>query len=463
MNGASERSNHYTIDNADNNDPGSTGAYVQLPAEDIQEYHLITNNYSAEFGRNSGSVAQFITRSGTNEFHGTETWTFNGPALNSFQTSENRAFNSYIAAGLDAGDAERKARAGFATNTMLFSAGGPIQRNKMFFFASWDQNINATSAQPTATAITPDGMQLLEQNQSSFAPGTIAFLQKTYPLANTPTSQGSLTVPLPSGSALTPSPLGVYNAGLTGAIPYKPIVNRGLGKFDRKFSDSDTFSMRYLIYDYYQLGAPQALPINRSGGALRDQNVALNEVHVFTPNLIGESRVDYVRYASGSIGNYTIGAFNIGGAGLPTIGYSNQPQGRWANIYEGAHTLTWTKGSHSIRMGGSYLLYQVYSIYAPYSYGYVTYPSFQNFLFDQNASYTKFGGQGALRALTHEVALFANDDWRLTRDLTLNLGVRWEYQSAPEGYFSGASANPKMFSPHLGFAYSPHKTRRSPR
>jgi outer membrane receptor protein involved in Fe transport len=456
VNGSSERSQHYTIDNADNNDPGSTGAYVQLPAEDIQEYHLVTNNYSAEFGRNSGSVAQFITKSGTNAFHGIETWTFNGPALNAFSTSAKRTFDSYIAEGLSDGAARRLSVAGFANNTVLLSVGGPIQRNKMFFFTSWDQSISATSAQPTATVITPAGMQLLQQNQSSFAPGVLSFLQQTYPLANTPTSEGSLTVTLPNGSPLT-VPLGVYNAGLNGAIPYKPIVNRGLGKFDRKFSDSDTFSMRYLIYDYYQIGAPQALPINREGGALRDQNVALNEVHIFSPNLIGESRVDYVRYASGSIGDFNIGSFNIGGSGLPTIGYSNQPQGRWANIYEGAHTLTWTKGNHSMRMGGSYLLYQVYSIYAPYSYGYVTYPSFQNFLFDQTASYTKFGGNGVLRALTDEVGLFFNDDWRVTRNLTLNLGVRWEYQSAPDKYFSNATADPKQFSPHLGFAYSPHR------
>ncbi len=457
VNGGSERSDHFTIDNATNNDPGSTGAYIQLPAEDIQEYHLITNNYSAEFGRNSGSIAQFITKSGTNSFHGIATWTFNGPALNAFQTNEQRAYNSYIASGLDPGTAERKARAGFANNTMLFSGGGPIKKNKMFFFSSWDQSISATSAQPQATAITPAGMSLLQQNASLFAPGAVTFLQNNFPLANTPTSQGSLTVTLPSGAPLT-VPLGIYNAGLSGAIPYKPIVNRGLGKFDDKFSDKDTFSMRYLIYDYYQLGAPQALPINRSGGALRDQSVALNEVHVFTPNLIGESRVDYVRYASGSIGDYLPGSLSIGGSGLPTIGYSNQPQGRWANIYEGAHTLTWTKGSHSMRIGGSYLLYQVYSIYAPYSYGYVNYPSFQNLLFDQNASYTKFGGNGVLRALTNEASLFFNDDWRVTRDLTLNVGVRWEYQSAPDGYFSGASANPKQFSPHLGFAYSPHKS-----
>src|SRR5260370_5094814 len=252
-------------------------------------------------------------------------------------------------------------------------------------------------------------------------------------------------------------PLGISNAGLNGAIPYKPVINRGLGKFDDKLSDSDTFSMRYLIYDYYLLGEPKALRIRRSGGALRDQSVALNEVHVYTPNLFGESRVDYVRYASGAIGNFTPGSFSISGAGLPTIGYSNQPQGRWANMYEVAHTLTWTKGTHSMRIGGSYFLYQVYSIYAPYSYGYVNYPSFQNLLFDQNASYTKFGGNGVLRALTHEGSLFFNDDWRVKRDLTLNVGVRWEYQSAPFGYFSKASSNPKQFSPHLGFAYTPRK------
>jgi hypothetical protein len=456
VNGGSERSNHYTIDNATNNDPGSTGAYVQLPAEDIQEYHLITNNYSAEFGRNSGSIAQFITKSGTNDYHGIATWTFNGPALNAFQTSERRAYNSFIAAGSDSGTAERKARAGFANNTILFSAGGPIRKNKMFFFSSWDQSISATSAQPQATVITQAGFDLLQQNSALLAPGVVTFLQKNYPIANTPTTQGGLTVTLPSGAPLT-IPLGIYNAGLSGAIPYKPIVNRGLGKFDDRFSDKDSLSARYLIYDYYQLGAPQALPVNRSGGALRDQSVALNEVHVYTPNLIGESRVDYVRYASGSIGNYTPGSFSISGAGLPTIGYSSQPQGRWANVYEGAHTLTWTKGAHSMRIGGSYFLYQVYSIYAPYSYGYVNYPSFQNFLFDQNASYTKFGGNGVLRALTHEGSLFFNDDWRIRRDLTLNVGVRWEYQSSPFGYFSGASSNPKQFSPHLGFAWSPHK------
>ena len=111
-----------------------------------------------------------------------------------------------------------------------------------------------------------------------------------------------------------------------------------------------------------------------------------------------------------------------------------------------------------MRFGGSYLGYKDYSIYAPYSYGYVTYPSFQNLLYDQNASYTGFGGNGYLSCLDNEISAFFSDDWRVKNDLTLNLGVRWEYESAPNDYFSGATPDPHEFSPHLGFAYSPHKS-----
>ena len=153
VNGSSERSDRSAIFNkATNKAVLDEPEPIQLPAEDVQEYHLITNNYSAEFGRNSGSVAQFITKSGSNRFHGIETWTYNGPSLNAFM-SEQRAYNSYIAAGYTSGIAERKARAGFENNTMLFSVGGPIQRDKTFF-ASFDEWISATSAQPTTTAIT---------------------------------------------------------------------------------------------------------------------------------------------------------------------------------------------------------------------------------------------------------------------------------------------------------------------
>ena len=455
VNGSSERSDHYTIDNATNNDHGSTGAYIQLPAEDIQEYHLITNNYSAEFGRNSGSVAQFITKSGTNRFHGIETWTYNGPSLNAFMTSEKRAYNSYIAAGYTPHLAERSARAGFEDNTMLFSLGGPIQHDKMFFFASYDESISATSAEPTTTAFTAPGLAALQANQASFAPGVVSFLQQTYPVANTPTSEGSLTVTLPNGNPLT-VPLGLYNAGLTGSIGYKPTPHRGLGKLDRKLSDNDTLSLRYLTYEYDELGAPNAFPINREGGRPHDQSAALNEVHVFNPGLVAETRLDYVRYWSYSIGNFTIGSENIGGSGLATIGYSNQPQGRTGDIYEAGETMSWIKGEHTMRFGGSYLGYKDYSIYAPYSYGYVTYPSFQNLLYDQNASYTGFGGNGYLSCLDNEISLFFGDDWRVKNDLTLNLGIRWEYESAPNKYFSGATPDPHEFSPHLGFAYSPH-------
>ena len=454
INGGRARANHFTVDGADNNDPGSTGAYQQLPAEDIQEYHLIENNYSAEFGRNSGSVSQLVTKSGTNQLHGIETWTFNGPSMNALQTSQKRTYNSYIASGVDPYDALEKSRAVFSQNTLLASLAGPIEKNKLFFFGSWDGNYNSTTALATTTTITPAGFTLLQNNANIFAPGSVNYLKSAIPAANTPTGEGSLSVTMPSGSVLT-IPLGLYTAG---ASAYHQNQYRDVGKLDYKLSDKDTASLRWIQTYHHYLGSPQAIPINRSGGSVDDMNAAINEVHVFSPNLVAETRLSYVHYYSWSLGNFTEGYFNINGSGLPSIGYNNQPQGRSGNIYELGHTLSWIKGNHDLRIGGSYFLYQVCSLYAPNAYGSVSYPSFQTFLFDQQGTYTKFAGNGIERDLTNEASAFVNDQWRVTPALTLNLGVRWDLQTTPSGYYSNASPNLHNFSPRLGFAYAPKAT-----
>ncbi len=453
INGARTRSNNFTIDGANNNDQSLQTPRQNLAPEVLGEFRIITNNFSAEFGRNAGSVVQQTTKSGTNELHGIVRWAWLGNGWDALSTGEQRTFNALKAAGRSDKDALRGARGVLVRNQAVFSAGGPIRKDHTFFFTSYDFDLRRSSASPVANTISPEGYRLLEQNASVFAPGALDILKKYYPVANDPTARGSQTVRMPDGSLLT-IPIQQYNRAAQGALPYARNFHRGLMKIDQKVTSKDNLSVRYAIDDDFDPGSPNAIAVNQLGSAGRNQNATINHVHVVSPMLYSEARAVYARRSFHYTENYPP-QLTITGSGLPVIGNQNFPQFRTDNLYEFTNNWSWIRGRHTIRFGGNYMRYQLNSFFAPASMGVVAYPSFTDFLFDRNASFSQYAGTGLTPARTSEFATFFGDDWRVKPSLTLNLGIRWEYTGAPFGYFSNAKPDLNNFSPRFGFAIAP--------
>jgi outer membrane receptor protein involved in Fe transport len=468
VNGNRTRSNNFTLDGANNNDQSLQIARQTLPPTAIAEYQIITNTFAAEYGRNAGSYVNVITRSGTNEFHGIGFWEWGGNGVDALTTNQQRCFNSNRAAASNAGlsdkEVVRQCRSVEVRNKYGVSVGGPVVRNHTFFFGSADyEDFRTTISSASRVALSPAAVTLLQANAARFAPGHLNYLLTTFPTANDPTSQGSLTlrnlsVTCPSSDAncnvLGTLPLTTFNRGRTGGIPYGTDFDRYMAKINTKINGNDQLSFRYLFDDSKDPGSPTSIVGQEVGQNIRNHSFTVNDIYILTSNIINEARVTYARRQATFPENLGI-AFSITGFG--SVGNANFPQSRTDNMWEFTDNVAYTNGNHAMKFGYNLLRYDLNSFFAPNLRGTVSYGDINNFLFDRTASYQQYAGAGTTRAVTYEHSLFAQDDWRVNPDLTLNLGLRYEYVTAPFGFFSEAKPDINNFGPRVGFAYNPKK------
>lgn len=456
VNGGRSRSNNFMLDGANNNDQSLSIPRQNLAPEYLGEFRIITNNFSAEFGRNAGSVVMQNTRSGTNEFHGIGRWTWLGNGLDALSTNQQRTFNSQKAAGKSDYLALRASRGVVVNNQVVISGGGPVIKNKFFIFGGYDLDRYRSTAVPIATTISQAGFDALTANAAQFAAGTVNFLKATYPVANDPTSRGTLNIALPQGGTMA-IPLQQYNRGAGQALSYARDSHRGMFRADWAISEKDQLQMRHIIDDTTDPGSPASLPVNQVGSENVNHNATVSHIRVWNPQLIMDTRLTYGRRAFTIVENMPA-QFSISGSSLPTIGNQNYPQFRTDNLYELTNNWSRIGARHTVRFGFNYLQYRLGSFFAPSSRGVISYPSMLDFLMDRNAQFQQYAGNGFTFAKTHEWQSFIGDDWRLSPSFTLNLGIRYERTSAPEGFFSNAKPDGNNWAPRFGFAWAPKST-----
>lgn len=459
VNGNRTRSNNFTIDGANNNDQSLSIPRQNLPPEAIQQFQIVTNTFAAEYGRNAGSYVNQITRSGTNQFSGAAFYNYSGNSLNALTTSQERIFRANIANGLDERTALRRARAVTVISDYGFTLGGPVVKNHTFFFTSLDFNdTRQTVGAVTRGALSEAGRNQLLSIRNATNANSIDFLLKTFPVANDPTVAGQTTI---TGLA-TPLVFNTYNPTIgQGGLPFGTDFNRFLGKINTKINDKDQLSFRYLVDTFKNPGTPASLPGLVIGQTNRNDSFTINDVYSLTSKLINEFRFTYsyrklafpeefANFVNGSqlaIGGVPGNAFNGGDA--------NFPQGRKDNVYEFTDNVTYTTGDHTMKFGYNLLRYNLNSTFAPNSRGFISYPSLNDFINDRNALVQNANGDFNVNAITYENSFFGQDDWRVNDDLTLNLGLRYEYVTTPFGFFSNAKSDLNNFAPRLGFAYNP--------
>lgn len=462
VNGARTRSNNFLIDGTQNNDPSLSIPTQNLPPEALAEFQIITNNFSAEYGRNGGAIVQQITRSGTNEFSGIAHYTWFGNGLNALTTAQQRTFAAARAAGFSERESLRRARSVTVNNTWGGTFGGPIKKDKIFFFTSFDRTTERTTVSGTNTlALAPAAVTALQNyantvtsGPDAFAPGALQFLLNTFPVANDPTPRGTLTIRRPSDNAIILTlPVQQFNRALQGApLPFGTTFWRILARGDIQLTNNDRFTLRYLQDRSRDPGAPAAIPGNEIGTNIDNYNGAVNYIRTFSPRAVNEFRFSYVDRALNFPENLPP-AFVI--SGFNSVGNANFPQFRNSKVIEFTDNFTFTVGRHTLKFGGSYNRVHLDSFFAPNFRGTVQYPSMQEFLFDRNALFSQYAGTGLVPARVNELGVFVQDDFRITPELTLNLGLRYEYVSAPFGYFSNAEADINNFAPRVGFAWNP--------
>ena len=459
VNGQRSRNNNYMIDGSDNNDISVTIATSQIVPEAVAEFQVLTNPYNVEFGRNSGAQINLITKSGTNSFKG-EVWdyyTTNG--LYSLSNVEK-------ASGL-----AKPAR--FNRHQFGLDIGGPIIKDRMFFFALYQHDLQRPGSHPSTTTIripTAAGFAALRNVAlgSGQTPASrqavldrLGFLQDVY-------GQGvSLRNPTTTLVNGVPIETAQVNAPIVDPSTYKSPLLR----LDYRIGNADNLTARYS----YNGRVDDNAISNCNFGALfcgrqdlKDTNAALSETHMFGSQLVNEFRFSLVRRdlkfpendPSSPTANIT-GLFQIGGD-------SNFPQGRISNAYQFSDTATWMRNRHAIKLGADIRYNKLTNTAAFDSKGTFTFNSLQDYVNNLAATFQQALQTASFEAKQWQTFFFVQDDFRVRPDLTLNLGLRYELSTIPLGFFGatdadslGALVPPPVkkdtnnWAPRVGFAWSP--------
>ena len=428
VNGSRPNTNNYSLDGADNHDPYFNTPSVFPNPDALQEFSLQTNAFSADRGRNAGALMNAVTRSGTNRIHGT-----------AFEFLRNEIFN---------------ARNFFALTTPPFrrnqyggTVGGPIRRDRTFYFGSFQ----GTRERSTPNALSPTVLTAAQRGGDFSAIKTVLkdplggnFVGNIIPVSRiSPISQKFLDafVPLPNGSG------GLYTFGSNQSISDDQVV----GKVDHVISDNNRVSAR-ILYNRNKNNQSVnniTLPGFLAGIQYSNWNVSATDTYIFSARLVntftfGFNNIirDQIPIVPGNKSWIDFGAGFVRAAEDPQVGFDTlvsgyfQPQARYPlhhyrKSFQFSEGLNWMTGSHYIKFGADVrrnLLSLAENFQTDPQVTFTatnTGNAASDFLIGRLATFVQIAPDTNHPRNT-ELGIFAQDDWKITRKLTLNLGLRFD-------------------------------------
>jgi len=514
-NGLRGRSNNFQIDGQSNNDNSVAGPSIFLSNPDaIGELQIVTNNFSAEYGRDSGSVVNYVTKSGTNAFHGSGYDYYTGSLFNSRTNGEKspllgfctdaQVIDPTAAKGVGGCNVSKVSRSN--ENRFAGNIGGPIWRDHAWFFGSYQGDRLRQGATPSiSTTLTPTPNGISQLAAAFPNNGAVKSLQTIGPYA---VAAGN---PSPSG---TPTTINVTSGGTTVPVEFAKVGRfvpslfndrQITGRGDINFSDKDRFFARYI---YQQSINTVASGVISSGGYVdipaKDQQIGLDYTRTWSSHWVSQARFSFSRAGFGfeqgafanctqanisvcptsvTINNPASGANRV--AGIP--GYrsyglaTNLPQGRLINNTQYVSNNTYTFGKHTIKFGGEFDRQRSPNVFLPSINGGFTFASFNDFISANASNLSLAQGPKSFNFKEKDMSFYGQDDWRVRDNLTLNLGLRWDWnqqavnllhditvanQAATPPFWNPAiSTNVteipqipqalKNFGPNVGFAWTP--------
>ena len=513
--GQRARDNNFQLDGQSNNDTSVGGPVIFFGNQDtIAEIQVLTN-YSAEYGRNTGTVVNYITKSGTNSFHGSGYEVYNGNWGDSLANQDKSPLFGICPKGVPVGTATDFAGActspvvpRFVDNRYGGTIGGPILKDKLWFFGS--ANIEPVRTGPTLASsggqLTPTANGLAQLAAAFPGNAAVAALKAVGPLA---VKGGILTFGAPQIQMVDGHP--IEFATVTRSLPANSDDYEGTGRIDYQLSQNDHIFGRYV----YQKQNFTNVVVNGLPGVAAGQfvdipshthQIGVDWAHTFSPNFINQARFSY----STSTSAFENGGFpNCNQANIAqcpadviftgdnTLGFgevSGFPQGRQVIDYQVQDNASRQVGTHSLKFGGEFARQRQPNFFLPNLEGTFVFnclsgcvdqnnnPIPSDFIANSPAQLSLADGPPSETFRENDGAFYLQDDWRFHPNLTLTLGLRYEIssqavnvlhditvarESNPATAFWSASLPlsrrtlpsipiaTKNFAPIVGFSYSP--------
>jgi outer membrane receptor protein involved in Fe transport len=442
MNGARGRSNNYLLDGTDmndgyRNDPAINEAGVFgtpatiLPIDAVAEVRVLSN-FEPEYGRNSGAIVNIVTKSGTNTLHGTAAEYFRNAALD--------ARNYFNSAG--------QPKAPFHNNQYGGSLGGPIVKDKTFFYLDYEGQEEPVGV--VTLACVPDPAQIAADGGATNPVIAALLARNPWPAPNIPGTFGSSL----AGSENDGCPNGPNSSVVS------PSFNRlssAIAKIDHSFNPNNVLTGRYFFGDSVQ-SFPLAL--TATGGQLpgfntftptRVQLVSLSYVHTIGSNKVNELRYGWNRFAEGffpqdqafhpsSIGLNT--GTGPADSGLPIIlvgsfaqlgATSSVPRHRVDSNNQVIDNFSWKINKHDVKFGVDYHRTSIQQYFDKYFRGRLKFngdtlgSALQDFLAGDVDSGFQYFGNSTRHTFENNFGFYFQDSYRITPRLTFNYGLRWDY------------------------------------
>ena len=443
--GQRPRNNNFEIEGVDNNNKALTGPLVYLPNDSVGNFTLITNQFSPEFGHSSGGQFSTTVLSGTNKLHG---------RLYEYFQNRNLNAESGIAGG-------KVPNPKYDNNRYGGQVGGPILKDKLFFFANFERNTVGQNQSSYVCVPSPVGIATINSLASSFSTTNLQQYLKYTPAATLTGSNGTgvdaaldnacfnqasgaqkLSV---TDSAGAPHDVALGNYLINGAAP--TLFDALTTSVDYNVSGKDSIRLRY-IYNTETLTDTNtgiSLPAFYTNEPFKFHLFTFSEYHTFTPNITNEFRIGFNRYEN----ELTSGDFTYPGVdSFPTFQFydqgtislgpdTNAPQFTVQNLYQLTDNISYTRGRHGLKFGFDGRKYISPQGFTQRARGDYEYANLDQFLHDlapdpdgfaerSSGNHTYYGDQTALY-------FYGNDTWRITPSFTINAGLRYEFTSVPTG------------------------------
>ena len=397
-------SNSFIVDGLSANDDAAGLVQTAFGLDVIREMQVVTSGGQAEFGRALGGYINFVSKSGGNQLHGD---------LYGFLRDKN----------LNAKNALSQTLLPYTQVQAGASLGGPIRKDRTFYFANFEQR---------------------QLNQT----GVITITAANAAAINTVLRADSY----PGQSLNISSPTTIY--------PNPVRSSNFFAKLDHRVSDRDQLSARYSLYHVSSVNSRGAGSTSYTSAAAGlqdlDQTIAVSNIFMLTPKTVNETRGQFTNSNLQAPVNDPVGpAVSISGvASFGTL--SGSPTARYDRLYEIVDNLSHQAGAHALRAGADFLFNDLTITFPQSIRGSYAFSSLSNFQKGVYSTFTQSFGNYVVPQTNPNIGFYVQDEWKASPKLTVNAGVRYDLQ-----FLKSLFTDANNVSPRLGFAYSPFANRRT--